>query len=452
MHSPGEKTNITQPTFYNKPYDEIRKRQAATVEYEVDHLATLAISHSEGVETADDGMRRLRMMAANSGVWTMRVRLRISAKEVCVIEKKTEKELETFPAKHIFDPVCYSGSSESSQYKHIIIFIVKGDTPSRSRNEMHIFQSINADEQNLVDDLKAANIGMFPRARNADVAVFDHHSMGSTSSRSAYEDDVKLLNSCLEYIENFVVSLQEAAHAAKQLYVKQNEIHNNSQEIAYLTNKSQPPPNEDYIEVLRQFKFTFNLLPKLKNFLKDPNSPELARQLFHPLSIVVDSCRDEDRNARIPQLIVSPLLTVQACNLLHSCLLPAQMVLWKELGNAWNTPPEKWSGNTIEPYYPSFESRRIQNSSTSISRGNNATSISREQNEYLQRLKLRRADIYVVKMTRTADPNKSKELSIVMGEYLEMLHNPAEKGWWKVSNINKAEGFVPKTIIQKLNY
>jgi len=77
----------------------------ASITYELDHLATFTISQKQSLVNADDGMRELRKMENSTGVWTMRVELRISSKEIVVTELKTRKEIECFHISRIQDPV-----------------------------------------------------------------------------------------------------------------------------------------------------------------------------------------------------------------------------------------------------------------------------------------------------------------------------------------------------------
>lgn len=59
--------------------------------YELEHLATFEISPKQGMNKPMDGIRRLHEMEATTGVWKMKVLLRIDRREIVVVEKSTDK-------------------------------------------------------------------------------------------------------------------------------------------------------------------------------------------------------------------------------------------------------------------------------------------------------------------------------------------------------------------------
>jgi hypothetical protein len=62
-----------------------------SVTYELDHLATFNVSPKQGLVKPVDGVKRLREMEATSGIWAMKVQLRIDRREIVVLEKATQK-------------------------------------------------------------------------------------------------------------------------------------------------------------------------------------------------------------------------------------------------------------------------------------------------------------------------------------------------------------------------
>lgn len=63
-------------------------------------------------------------------------------------------------------------------------------------------------------------------------------------------------------------------------------------ELASLTRQSRGPTSDDYFEILSKFKLAFNLLAKLKGCIHEPNAPELVHFLFTPLAIIIESARN----------------------------------------------------------------------------------------------------------------------------------------------------------------
>lgn len=68
----------------------------------------------------------------------------------------------------------------------------------------------------------------------------------------------------------------------------------------------------------------------------------------------------------------------------------------------------------------------------------------RHQRVWLSGLRSRSAKIVRVAYSRTA--NNHKELSVVRGEYLEVLDD--SKNWWKVVNVLGQVAHVPSTIVK----
>ena len=63
----------------------------AATTYELNHLATFGIKAKQGVVKASDGLERLKQLEATSGVWTMKVTVRIDWRSVCVMDTATHK-------------------------------------------------------------------------------------------------------------------------------------------------------------------------------------------------------------------------------------------------------------------------------------------------------------------------------------------------------------------------
>lgn len=124
---------------------------------------------------------------------------------------------------------------------------------------------------------------------------------------------MSVLNHCFDDIEKFIIRLQQAIAAARELQMKRKLSKRSSQtngssavpesavaannpltaaELAMLTARARGPSEDDYFEILSKFKLAFNLLAKLKGCIHEPNAPELVHFLFTPLAIIIESARN----------------------------------------------------------------------------------------------------------------------------------------------------------------
>lgn len=135
---------------------------------------------------------------------------------------------------------------------------------------------------------------------------------------STNESYVSVLNHCFDDIEKFIIRLQQAAAAARELQTKRKLSKTRSlsngqleaghrspatcgqqptaSELAMLSARARGPNEDDYFEILSKFKLAFNLLAKLKGCIHEPNAPELVHFLFTPLAIIIESAR----NGKLP--------------------------------------------------------------------------------------------------------------------------------------------------------
>lgn len=457
--------------------------------YEVDHLVTFDISPKLGMRNHKDGLERLKHMQVTSGVWTMRYLLSVDDREIVITEKTSRRELESFPISRVFDPVNITSDDPQELYNDIVIFIVEGES-SRSASEMHIFQSIGKCGQDLIDDIEAARKGKFPRplekkdGERHHSAQHDNSHMpvnGKAPSRSSsaahidtYDADADILYRCFDSIESFVASLQKAANAQKKLDDGRSRISLDANELQTLMNKARPPPAREYIDVFQKFKFALNLLPKLKHRLNNPNAQELTHLLFSPLAVVVESSSDPQGKPKLASSVTSPLLNRDTCILLDTSLHANEISLWRQLGDAWNIPAELWTGPPPPPYTPQFtdnskpahlqdpgsehqgsthaqngvrrEESGIKSAQDKAGTHSMETPINPKQEKFLQDLRAKNAKVY--RVTSGRESKNQKELTVIEGEYVEVLEDT--KKWWKVSNINKESGYIPSTIVNKV--
>ncbi|KAJ8707561.1 hypothetical protein PYW08_010813 [Mythimna loreyi] len=271
--------------------------------------------------------------------------------------------------------------------------------------------------------------------------------------------------------------------------------------------RTRPPPERDFVDVLQKFKLSFNLLARLRAHIHDPNAPELVHFLFTPLALIVDAAQDA-ADGRLAARVVQPLLTRDALNLLANCVTSKETELWHSLGDAWLIPREQWK-TTIPPYQPVFmdgwspdyqvDDQPLRRSSPRRSSGGRAELAAAEPAGY-ERYERDEPDLYadqytpyprnmrgmgrddsgsaasspdrepayradrddddlgeawargvmarggrVVRVTYPRTANNDKELTVVRGEYLEVLDD--SRKWWKARNRRGVSAHVPHTIV-----
>lgn len=275
-----------------------------------------------------------------------------------------------------------------------------------------------------------------------------------------------------------------------------------------LTLRTRPPHEKEFIDIFAKFKLSFNLLAKLKSHIHDPNAPELVHFLFTPLALIVDASHDTCYDPNLPARVVEPLPTRDAVNLLNNCVTSKEMELLRSLGDAWTVPRDKWKGQPQGGYHPVFfdgwspdypvidELEHLKRRMTyndfddfgeapalattgvmnvpppgspvirdfsarseisidsierngggagmmSIERASTGNGMDSATEAWIEELQSREAKIVQVTYPRTA--NNDKELTVVRGEYLEILDDTRK--WWKARNIRGKVAHVPHTIV-----
>lgn len=131
----------------------------------------------------------------------------------------------------------------------------------------------------------------------------------TTTQVDTNESYVSVLNHCFDDIEKFIIRLQSAYAALRDLQAQKKQTRRSSMaqngasmplpptpltapELAMLSAQARGPSADDFYEILSKFKLAFNLLAKLKGCIHEPNAPELVHFLFTPLAIIIESARN----------------------------------------------------------------------------------------------------------------------------------------------------------------
>uniref|UniRef100_A0A158PBP5 SH3 domain-containing protein n=1 Tax=Angiostrongylus cantonensis TaxID=6313 RepID=A0A158PBP5_ANGCA len=352
-----------------------------TPSYYVEHLATFAVGRQFGLTFPADGIRKLKQMEKNSAIWAQPLVLRLRQSSVTV-EDENGDLVEQFPLDLIEQPTAHVSNDPRDTYNNILLFIVREDARNKrsaTPTEMHIFQCNRVAATEVADDLQWYIRGQFRKVRNGrrssgpayshrlppdflQYPTDDSSLHGDTSE--LFERDVNTLNRCFDDIERFVARIQSAAFAQRELEQQAHRYRTAQRRDkrggapppdpnGILQMRAQLPIEPEFVDIFRKFKLSFNLLAKLKNHIHEPNAPELLHFLFTPLTVILEACHWGLGRNIAPQ-IVSPLLSLEARELMQNCLTSKESDVWMSLGETWRTPPEDWRGPLPQPYRPVF--------------------------------------------------------------------------------------------------
>uniref|UniRef100_A0A8C9RKZ0 Epidermal growth factor receptor kinase substrate 8-like protein 1 n=1 Tax=Scleropages formosus TaxID=113540 RepID=A0A8C9RKZ0_SCLFO len=490
-----------------------------TSQYHVEHLTTFAMDRKEAVITVEDGLRKLKLLEAKSKVWTQEMLMQVDEKAVSLIDVETKNELENFPLSHILQ--CQA-VMDACSYDSILALVYK--EPGQGKPDMHLFQCddikanlIHADIESAISDFKGGKTkkrpdtlkmilrsdGVIPPPPTAPApvppaSVHQVDVKGRVAAWSAWaaneqldqklreymdqdespettaarvERDVQILNHLLDDIEYFVTKLQRAAEAFGELSKrkKNKKSKKKGPGEGVLTLRAKPPTQEEFVDCFQKFKHAFNLLAKLRPYIQNPSAVDLVHFLFIPLNMVVQATGGVD----LAKSIVSPLLTSDAIDFLHSAGTAQERHLWVSLGDGWTKCRLEWpKDHYFPPYVPRFRDGWEPPALASIGRPQDPE----EQQQHLDRTPL---EVSLQTHTprgpadgfgghkagvqnhdghsRTPLKNYARskydfvarnntELSIVKDEIVEVLDD--RKQWWKVRNGSGASGYVPNNILE----
>ncbi|KAH7639992.1 epidermal growth factor receptor kinase substrate 8-like protein 1 [Dermatophagoides farinae] len=161
-----------------------------------------------------------------------------------------------------------------------------------------------------------------------------HHRTHEMNENYSNERYVSILNHCFDDIERFIIRLQHAAAALRELQIRNHKRGAKGSGDGLLAIRARGPCEEEFFEILSKFKLAFNLLAKLKGCIHDPNAPELVHFLFTPLAIIIEAARANEPPVD-PSLVGIPYLSPDAIELLSNCCTSKEFDLWQSLGNNW---------------------------------------------------------------------------------------------------------------------
>nr|XP_023673651.1 epidermal growth factor receptor kinase substrate 8-like isoform X3 [Paramormyrops kingsleyae] len=520
---PGPKTNAKALYEQRKNYSKNNTcSMTETTQYHVEHLTTFVMDRKEAIMSVEDGLRKLKLLDAKGKVWTQDMVLQADDKAVILVDADTKNELENFPLATIQH--CQA-LLKACSYDSILALVCK--EPGQSKPDLHLFQCdhikadvIHADIESAIGDHKGGKAKRRPEvlrmilksdgaipppptapapglpAPTTHVDVKSRVAAWSTRTAGELPDygkhrlysgqdeppemtaaridrDVQILNHILDDIEYFVTKLQKAAEAFSELSKrKKSKNKKRGPGEGVLTLRAKLPAQEEFIDCLQKFKLAFNLLAKLRSCIQNPSALDLVHFLFTPLNMVVQATGGVD----LAKGVISPLLTREAVDFLHSATAPQERRLWLSLGDGWTKSRVEWPKDQHPaPYSPRFRdgwepptlpvtghSREQELSQLAESL---VSSEMQRHEEVEHRLAQERPSIQnspsadgnheAPDVTQPKNYAKSKydfvarnstELSVLKDEVVEVLDD--RKQWWKVRSATGASGYVPNNILE----
>uniref|UniRef100_A0A183AJH9 SH3 domain-containing protein n=1 Tax=Echinostoma caproni TaxID=27848 RepID=A0A183AJH9_9TREM len=385
------------------------------------------------------------------------------------------------------------------------LFMFKIDAHSFTRNEpptneLHVFQVLSCPAKEIVDQLlhlgadpdysladnHVDSPDMFHSRKLASHVVHPHVTSNATMSRSMtsmkgntlprhpeyhyaidvtaeeistglINAEVELLNLCFDDIEETLQLMRDrpeknrrrsSASTFGTLTKTRNRLKSRGS-IIPLECSADPQFRFLVEDFFQKVKFACILLSRLSDYVKEPKAPELIKKVFNILKEGVTICRLPKTNrADIPRSIIYPRLPAETVRFMQKHLTSEQNDLLLELGPTWNTPREDSNDQTV--YVPTFRKPydidkdaydpTLFRFNEDVDNNPERRYIQRAQlSRYAKELMARGADL--VKVIVGYRAKSPRELTVVLGEYLELLDE--HKDWFRVRNAEGEEGYCP---------
>uniref|UniRef100_A0A1I7WMK2 SH3 domain-containing protein n=1 Tax=Heterorhabditis bacteriophora TaxID=37862 RepID=A0A1I7WMK2_HETBA len=477
-----------------------------TPSYNVEHLATFAVGRQFGLTFPADGIRKLKQMEKNSAIWAQPLILRFRQNSVTV-EDENGDLVEQFPLDLIEQPTAHVSNDPRDTYNNMLLFAVREDTRNKrtaTPTEMHIFQCNRVAATDVADDLQFYLRGQFRKVRNGRRSggpsqtyytsppsmpqyPNDDASISSDSSE-LFERDVNTLNRCFDDIERFVARIQSSALAQRELEQQAHRYR-----TAQRRDKRAPPPPDpngilhmraqlpiepEFIDILRKFKLSFNLLVRISILFDNLRSFSLCYQII----FIIKLYSREDWVGPLPAPYRPVFLDGFAPYGVPE--QPSRSSFPTPLHRGESAPPVQYrqhprdrSVDTLDLDRLSLEKERLdferakmiererrlleeekqmsppspQTFSTPPRMVHSGRSMimpdmadqSPRQRAFVEDVVSRGSKLVIATFDRVAQ--NPKELTTSRGEYLEVLDD--SKNWWECRNVHQRVGYVPHTIL-----
>uniref|UniRef100_A0A8C5FGB1 Epidermal growth factor receptor kinase substrate 8-like protein 1 n=1 Tax=Gadus morhua TaxID=8049 RepID=A0A8C5FGB1_GADMO len=410
-----------------------------TSQYHVEHLTTFLLDRKDGMVTAEDGIRRLRLLDAKGKVWTQDMLLQVEEKTVSLIDQDTQKELENFPVGSIQS--CQALMNACS-YDSILALVCK--EAGQAKADLHLFQCdhikanlIQADIESAMLDAKAGKVKKRPEALKMILKSDGLIPPPPAAPAPAPPDSVNQMDvkSRVAAWSAWTNEQQETWEDSMHFQKKNKKGKKKSPGEGVLTLRSRPPTEEEFVDCFQKFKHAFNLLAKLRAHIQNPSSADLVHFLFTPLRMVVQSSGGD-----LARSVVVPLHTREAIDFLHANGTVDERHLWVTLGDGWTKCRLEWPK---EQYFPPCPLRFRDGWEPPSDKAQGWLVIS--EMFFLTSSSIGQPKIFAKSKYDFVARNNT-ELSVLKDEVVEVLDD--KKQWWKVRNGCGAAGYVPNNILE----
>ncbi|CAD6995503.1 epidermal growth factor receptor kinase substrate 8 isoform X2 [Ceratitis capitata] len=453
------------------PSNTISVEEDAKPTYALEHLATFKVKHESEIRNPKEKLKILMKLDESGAIWPQKMYMSFSGQWLVMLDCEM-KEIENFPGSLIKEPMAFISEDPLEIYNNILVFTVPG--VSLGTTEMHFFQVTNVSTKHLVEDLKELSTGKVvtidrnltpikvPKIAKSSHNPRDQYGIAIAAAEVAAEKnahdaeqslrDIQVLNHCFEDIERFVARLKYAAEALRELELRHKEHNPHGEGLLIL--RSRPPIESEFHDIFAKIKLAINYVVKLNNHFSNGTAPIF--DLFISLHTIVNVCNDVHVGANIPENVINPLLRRETVHFLSGCLNTKDNDFWKSLGKNWTIAKEHFQDHKSS-YHPIFYDdwspdwivdEEVNYIPLPKSDPPFISNVGASNTVWLSRLQSRNVKIAEVIYNNKA--NNDRELSVVTGEYLEVIDDT--RNWWKVRNSAGNVGYVPHTVLKANNF
>ncbi|XP_026189298.1 epidermal growth factor receptor kinase substrate 8-like protein 3b [Mastacembelus armatus] len=530
MGAPLQRNNISRPSgkaiyMQRKEYSESLNRQPDHFQVRVEHLFTCELD-SEEMRTVDNCVTKLKSLDARGRLWPQEMIMEVQGGYLLLSDIETKVELESLPlscimqSKAVLDSCTYNSllavtvHERSKRFPQVLMFqceeigaeLIKSDLdkavqkggvgvePRRDQSD------IRRNLENIIGQHASGGFqqaGPRPVQRERTPPLLDHppprwgsrepevtvphpdpHELWRnpevTSQQAEDLRNTDIFNHVINDLEIFLDKVSAAVNAPlpqEDKRKKKKAFQKNKPKINGPADSM--PPWEEYISCLQKIKYGLNLLSQLDGTLTNPTAPDYVHIFFSSLGMIVPQYP-----AHLPPTVLSPMLTESALQLLSQVVGPEEELLWRSLGDSWNIPRSRWTGNDVPPYNPEFYNGwqpptplPYQNGPMNRSNSQHLPSGRQggqsESQSYLPRGIQQQPEEPVTQSpwsspqsTRSSEApvymqviydymaRNNQELSVLKGDVVEVIQKSRQ--WCLVRNTSNEEGNVPRSVLEPI--
>ncbi|EDV21863.1 uncharacterized protein TRIADDRAFT_59503 [Trichoplax adhaerens] len=177
--------------------------------------------------------------------------------------------------------------------------------------------------------------------------------LGNEAVNARVENNIKILNHCIDDVESFVKKLSSIHQARSDVLDRRSKKKTKKDKIKDADKLSENvyPDDEKFKDCFQKMKMGLNYAVLLKRNLQKPTPIEIIQYLVDLLLYILKVPKALDIAANV----VSPLFTVQTLQTVKASITPKQEQAIQSLGSAWNLSRDQYpDANLVPVYYPVF--------------------------------------------------------------------------------------------------